>query len=152
MRRKDRELSLTEAQAVLDRAVVGVLSMCNENGVPYAVPVNFVCDENAIWIHSATEGEKITLLRQNNRVSFCALGTIEVVIEQLTVHYESVIIGGTAHFTEDEALQQKALTLLCEKYGLFDQETINKAIKDNQQPMAVIRLTMETITGKANRV
>ena len=40
MRRKDRELMPEEAWEIVDRCADGVVSMVDDAGAPYAVPVN----------------------------------------------------------------------------------------------------------------
>ena len=53
MRRKDRELMPEEAWEIVDRCADGVVSMVDDAGAPYAVPVNLVREDNRVYFHSA---------------------------------------------------------------------------------------------------
>lgn len=65
MRRKDRELTAEQAWEVVDRCADGVVSMLDETGAPYAVPVNIVREENRVYFHSAMAGKKTDCMRKN---------------------------------------------------------------------------------------
>ena len=58
MRRKDRELMPEEAWEIVDRCADGVVSMVDDAGAPYAVPVNLVREDNRVYFHSAMAGKK----------------------------------------------------------------------------------------------
>lgn len=70
MRRKDRELTAEQAWEVVDRCADGVVSMLDETGAPYAVPVNIVREENRVYFHSAMAGKRRTAC---GRIPGCAL-------------------------------------------------------------------------------
>ena len=61
MRRKDRELKEEEAYAVLREGGDGVLATLGEDGYPYAVPMNHVLADGALYLHSALAGHKLRL-------------------------------------------------------------------------------------------
>lgn len=48
MRRKDRQITPTEAEQILKDGDYGVLSMLGTNGYPYAVPLNYAYIEKAL--------------------------------------------------------------------------------------------------------
>ena len=60
VRRRDRLLSEQRATELIRIAEYGVLSMIDEDGLPYAIPVNHVWDgEDSLYIHCAPEGKKL---------------------------------------------------------------------------------------------
>lgn len=60
VRRRDRLLSEQRATELIRIAEYGVLSMIDEDGQPYAIPVNHVWDgEDSLYIHCAPEGKKL---------------------------------------------------------------------------------------------
>ena len=63
MRRKDRELMPEEAWEIVDRCADGVVSMVDDAGAPYAVPVNLVREDNRVYFHSAMAGKKADCMR-----------------------------------------------------------------------------------------
>ena len=68
MRRKDRELTPEQAWEIVDRCADGVVSMLDETGAPYAVPVNIVREDDRVYFHSAMAGKKADCMRKNPRV------------------------------------------------------------------------------------
>ena len=122
MRMKDRAIAETEAISILKYAEYGVLSTVNENGRPYGVPLNFCFIDNAIYFHCATEGQKIDNINYSKSVSFCAVGKTEIIPEEYTTRYESVIVSGEIEEVFDSD-KQMGLEGLLHKYSadFFDQ-------------------------------
>lgn len=57
MRRKDRELSATEAMEILQNGKFGVLSVMGDDGYPYGVPLHYVMiDDNRMITGSKDAG------------------------------------------------------------------------------------------------
>ena len=69
MRRKEQELPEEKIYEILNKAQICRLGLSNK-ALPYIIPVNFVYNENSIYIHSSKEGKKIDYIRQNNQVCF----------------------------------------------------------------------------------
>ena len=54
VRRRDRLLTEQRAIELIEGAEYGVLSMTDEEGMPYAIPVNHYCDgDNALFVRCA---------------------------------------------------------------------------------------------------
>ena len=94
MRRARQALSDAACAAVLKRATSGVLALSEKDGTPYAVPLSFVDDGNALYFHCAKEGRKLDVIAQNPRAAFCAVGRDDVRPEAFTTRYESVTVFG----------------------------------------------------------
>ena len=74
MRRKDREIIDPQTiRSIIEHCRVMRVAFCADN-IPYLVPLNFGFEETAqgysFFFHSAHEGRKIDMLRQNPRVAF----------------------------------------------------------------------------------
>jgi nitroimidazol reductase NimA-like FMN-containing flavoprotein (pyridoxamine 5'-phosphate oxidase superfamily) len=70
MRRKDREISgLGEMESIIQRADICRLAFC-DRGIPYVVPLCFGYRRGAIYFHSAREGRKLDMMRNNRLVCF----------------------------------------------------------------------------------
>ena len=68
MRRKDREISdLGEIESIIQRADICRLAFC-DRGKPYVVPLCFGYRRGAIYFHSAREGRKLDMIRNNRLV------------------------------------------------------------------------------------
>ena len=151
MRRKDRELTLHEAQAIIDSTLYVVLSTINANGTPYCVPVSFVRKDNTLYFHGATEGQKIENLRVNNNVCVSFVSNSIIPTDKFTVAYESAIVTGIAHEIKNDADKINALRLLCERLTPSNMDNFDKAIEASIKRVGVWKIDIETITGKANR-
>jgi uncharacterized protein len=150
MRRRDRELSQDDAREILARADHGVLATVGEDGWPYAVPVNHVLLGDMLYIHCALEGHKLENIAGEERVSYCAVASAQVMPEMLSTLYESAVVFGRAALVTDAEEKRKALLGLIDRF--CGDGTVNKeeALRRFAEP-AVIRIHVERITGKAHR-
>lgn len=150
MRRQERKISPEEAMGILEKGEYGVLSMCTPAGEGYGVPLNYATYDNHVYFHSAKEGTKPEYLRNNPKVSFCVVGTTKLLPSSFGTLYESVIATGTT--SEVEGVEkQEALQKLIEKYsGEFIPEG-NEYIAKMYDKVCVIKLTVESVTGKARK-
>ena len=150
MRRQDRQISESEAIEILQKGEFGVLSMCTPDSGGYGIPLNYALKDKAIYFHCALEGSKVEYLRRNNRVSFCVIGRTTVLPSQFGTMYESAIASGVATELEGEE-KHEALMLFLEKYSAdYIQEGTEYMIKAFKR-VKVIKLSIETITGKARK-
>ena len=150
MRRQDRQISESEAIEILQKGEFGVLSMCTPDSGGYGIPLNYALKNKAIYFHCALEGSKLEYLRQNNRVSFCVIGRTNVLPSQFGTVYESAIASGVVTEVEGEE-KHEALMLFLEKYSAdYIQEGTEYMIKAFKR-VKVIKLSIETITGKARK-
>ena len=110
VRRRDRLLSEQRATELIRIAEYGVLSMIDEDGQPYAIPVNHVWDgEDSLYIHCAPEGKKLRAIAKNPKVCLCIVGDVNLLPSKFTTEYESVVIRGLARIGLDEEERMKAL-------------------------------------------
>ncbi|MGA7145957.1 MAG: pyridoxamine 5'-phosphate oxidase family protein, partial [Desulfobacterales bacterium] len=148
LRRKDRAITEEEAIALLNKAEYGVLSTVTENGKPYGVPLNFCIIDHCIYFHCAIEGQKIENIKQNESVSFCAVGNTEILPDKIGTKYESVIVSGKAEEVFN-INKQIALEGLLHKYSpeFFDKGI--KYIEGLREKTRVFKITINKLTGKA---
>lgn len=150
MRRKDRHISNREAFEILKDAKYGVLSMCTPDEQGYGIPISFALTDNAIYFHCAKEGAKLDYLRRNNKVSFCVVGSVVTLPSKFGTTYESAIVSGITQEVEEEE-KYKALMSFLEKYS-SDYIEQGKAFIDNLfDKVTVVKLSIESITGKARK-
>jgi len=148
MRRKDREITdREEMELILQAAPVCRLAMACD-GEPYVVPVCFGYDKESIFIHSAREGEKIEILRENPRVCVEVDLTAGPIRDEnpcaWEMQYKSVICRGVAHFVEDPNEKQKALDCILHHYGAESRPFPEKEL----QAVCIIRIEITGMTGK----
>ncbi len=149
MRRIDRQQSESFARDLLTRASYGVLSLANDDGLPYAIPLSFACEGDIIYIHGATEGTKLNIIVQNPKVVFVCVGQTHVLPQQFSTEYESVVVTGSARILQSQNEKRTGLLALARKYSpdypLEAESYIDRAIVAT----AVIAITIEEMTAKA---
>lgn len=151
MRRKNREMSEEKCREVLNTASSGVLALLGDAGYPYAVPLSYVHDGNAIYFHCARTGHKLDAARFDARCSFCVVDRDDVDAGHYTTHYRSVIVFGRVHEIIDEAQKREFITVLAKKYNPTDTpENRDKYINGELAGMSMLRLDIEHMTGKEN--
>ena len=149
MRQKKQELSRQEIADILHKGTSGVLALLGDNDYPYAVPISYVYDDGKIYFHGAKSGHKIDAIQRTEKASFCVIDKDFVVPEEYTTYFRSVIVFGTIRILHDEAEKREAIEKLAVKYAPDDtEENRNKAIEREWNPLCVLEMTPEHITGK----
>lgn len=149
MRRTDREQTAEFAWDIFEKCQYAVLSMADSQGRPYSVPVSIACGHGCVYFHSALEGRKTDLLRQNPHVCITCVDDVELQAEQFTTKYKSAIAFGTARELLDPTEKVQGLRCLCRKLGPRQPELTERKIQAGLERTAVWRITVEQITGKA---
>ncbi|MDE6578085.1 MAG: pyridoxamine 5'-phosphate oxidase family protein [Muribaculaceae bacterium] len=146
MRRFKQQLPEEEIKGILYSGKYAVLAVEGDDSYPYAVPVNYVFDGKAIYIHSAKEGHKVDSIRRNPKCSLCVVSKDKIVPEEFTSYFESVIVFGKAFIAEDTDEVVYALRLLSEKYspGINPENEITKFLNT----VCIIRIDIEAFSGK----
>ena len=146
MRRFRQQLPDDEVLRILNAGKVAVWAVSVDEYYPYAVPVNYVYADGAIYIHSAAQGHKIDAIKRNPKCSVCIIDKDDVVPEEFTSYFRSVIAFGVAEIIEPEEDKIAALRLLSAKYskGIDPTAEIDKFLK----VVAVIKIKIERVTGK----
>jgi hypothetical protein len=88
---------------------------------------------------------------QNDRVCFTVTGDTHILPDQFTTLYESVIAFGRAQLIEDPAEKTAALLLMSQKYSPQYLDEAERYIERSLHKTAIIKITVEYITGKANK-
>lgn len=146
MRRFRQELPQDEVLRILSTGKVAVWAVSGDDGYPYAVPVNYVYDNGCLFLHSASQGHKIDAIKRNPKCSVCIIDKDDVIPEEFTSYFRSVIAFGKAEILDEVNDKISALRLLSEKYskGIDPTAEINRFLK----VVAVIRIKIEKVTGK----
>lgn len=146
MRRFRQQLSAEETERILRNGKYCVMAVSGDDDYPYAVPVNYVYDGIAIFIHSAAQGHKIDALKRNPKCSLCIVDKDDVIPEEFTSYFRSVIVFGKAHFVESVDEKIAALRLLGDKYspGIDPEAEIARFIKT----VCILRIDIDCVTGK----
>ena len=149
MRRKKQKLSKEECDRILYNGTSGVLALHGDNGYPYAVPVSYVYNGEKLLFHSAKNGHKIDAILKNAAASFCVIDQDQIVPEEYTTYFRSIIAFGRIRILEDDTEKRSAIEKLAVKYAPDDTvENRDKAIEREWKPLCMMEMEIEHLTGK----
>ena len=153
MRRKDKQVTdIHQIKRILDGCKTCHLAMV-DNGSPYVIPLSYaytLCGETlSLFFHSAKEGRKIGILKENNTVCFVMSNEGDSLIDEEmpcnSVRYFSSVLGeGTAQFVEDANEKCHALALLMKHQANVD-VTFTPA---QAESVCVFKVISTDFTGK----
>ena len=129
------------ADEFLQSQTYGHLGCVLENGDPYVVPVNFLTDDDYIYIHSLP-GRKLEALRENPKV---CLQTEKIAGDGF--EWKSVIAYGVF---EEVHEKNKKTQILFEFYRKFPNFTPVEARFDDEKTLksvSVFRIRIDRLTG-----
>ena len=114
MRRKKQQMSGDACDELLFRGTSGVLALSGDDGYPYAVPISYVYDGEKIYFHCAKSGHKLDAIKRNPKASFCVIGQDQIVPEEYTTYFRSVIAFGISKYTNNiSSFDQCFLMKIC---------------------------------------
>jgi uncharacterized protein len=149
MRRKDREIvDETAIRAIMAEAQVCRIGL-SDDGMPYVIPMNFGLGERCVYLHCASEGRKLDIIRKNDRVCFEMDILRDVYRHKLgcgcSARFDSVIGFGRAVIVEDPGEKRVALDRIMEQYSA---ERPFSYMDDFFAKTTIIRIDIESMTGK----
>lgn len=151
MRRNDRAITdPAELESILRESVVCRMGLC-DGEVPYVVPMNYGYRDGRVFLHSATEGRKIEILRKNPNVCLEFEKDVELIPAEaacsFSMKYRSVIASGKAVFLEDVEEKAKGLNVIMAQYTGKEFDFPQQAL----ERIVVIRVDLGECSGKHNR-
>lgn len=148
MRRKNQVLSAEESIQILKRATSGVLAVSGDDDYPYAVPLSYVYHDNKIYFHGAKAGHKLDGITRNEKVSFCVIDQDQVIQDEYTTYFRSVIVFGRARVMDEEE-KRRALEILTARYSPdIEEARRSQAIDKGLKAVCMIELEIEHMSGK----
>ena len=149
MRRSAQAMEESRCREVLQNNTSGVLSLLDENGYTYGVPLSYLLHENTIYFHGAKVGAKIDAVRHHDKVSFTVIDRDEVIPEEYTTHYRSVIAVGRARILTDENEIGQAIRAMGRRYApQATEQRLEQAVAAECAGLAMIALEIEHLSGK----
>lgn len=149
MRRKRQSLSTKDCAAILERGTSGVLALAGDDGYPYAVPLSYVYEHGKLYFHSAKSGHKLDAIRRCAKASFCVIDKDQVIPQEYTTYFSSVIAFGRIHILENDAEKRSAIETLARKYAPEDCDENRTAVIEREwKPLCMLEMTIEHLSGK----
>lgn len=148
MRRNPMQL-LCEDQsiAILKKATSGVLAVY-DGEYPYGVPLSYTMVGDKLYFHSANKGHKLDAITTNKKASFTVIDADEIVPEELTTYFRSVIVFGETRVLDSVEEKKEALMLLADKYSKGFEEKAEAEADELMKAVTIIEFQIEHISGK----
>lgn len=138
----------------------GTLAMISE-GVPYAVPINYIWLDGAVYFHGLASGRRQEALSGSPQCCFTVYREYGTVKDDMPCHadtaYFSVILFGKVILLEDDKEKALVLEQLVEKYmpGYYKTHFTGEFIKNYKsghdgRAVQVHKLITDTLTAKEN--
>lgn len=148
MRRADRKIEKNEALMLLLQSSYGILATVDNNGQPYGIPLNYIVANDCIYFHCAPDGHKLQNIGENHKVCFTVVGRTNVLPEEFSTDYESVIIFGQSSWVKQDEEKIMALQEFVKKYSADFISKGDSYIEKAKDKVFVFKMSMEHCTGK----
>lgn len=148
MRRKDKEITeQKDLDVIMKKAQVCRLAVSYE-GMAYIIPLSFGYANRVLYFHSAQEGLKLLILRENAKACFEVEIDTQVVPGERgcdwTMRYQSVIGFGEVEFIEELEGKREAMKIIMQQYTdevkLIEDLALSK--------VTLFKLNVNTMSGK----
>lgn len=149
MRRSDKQITDgKEINEILSTNHICRIALSDGNK-PYIVPLNYGYKNNRIYIHSATEGHKLNIIKANNNVCFEVTDSISTVTSEKAcdfgTRYRSVIGFGKIKIVTDPDKKIEALKAIMLQQTNKDSWNINESML---LKIVILEIEIESFTGK----
>jgi len=139
-----------ELIAVIQRCQCCHIAMIDPGGKPYVIPMNFGYKDDIIYLHGASTGKKIDILKNNPAVciNFSTDHLLRYQNENVacswSMKYRSVNAYGNVEFIEDFEQKEKALHVIMSQYVKKDFKFSPPSIRE----VMVMKLKAERFEGR----
>lgn len=148
LRRAQKRIEDEKVLNLLKTERRGVFAVNGDDGYPFAIPVNFLFDEetNKIYFHGAKEGHKVDSLKKDDKICFTVYGNEFYKEGEWAPYMQSVVIFGRCKLVSDPELTAIKVRELATKYYPNSDEIDNemKIIGRTQ----LYEISIEHMTGK----
>ena len=149
MRRSKQALDDSQIRSILEDGIWGTLSVVDDDGLPYGVPVNYVWFDDRVYFHCATAGHKLDALASCDIACFTVVGSDDVLPEEFTTAFRSAMVFGRASIVSDEDEKRRSLEALGRKYmAPGDEAGLEREIAGGYARLHMVRIDPVRITGK----
>lgn len=149
IRRKKKEIDIDAVKTLLKSSRRGVLAVNGDNGYPYAIPINYLYDEerNKIIFHGAKVGHKVDSLKKSDKVCFTVYGSETIKEEPWAPYLQSAVIFGRCHLVENQEDSIKLVKQLAVKY-YPNEALVHDEVSRSGMGVQMFEITIEHLSGK----
>lgn len=156
LRRNDRALDRAETLRLIDANCYGVLALAWPDGSPYAVPINYGRAGETIYMHCATAGQKLDILRVNPKAMLSVVEPGQVTHGETTcsasINFRSAMIFGKVSEVGDLPAKLHGLKVVCQACAVpvpIDGTANAASFASRANDTVVLALHIEHVSGKA---
>ncbi|MBN1880385.1 pyridoxamine 5'-phosphate oxidase family protein [bacterium] len=154
LRRSEKSIvSQTEIVSILKRNKWLTLGLCND-GEPYVVTLNygFASNTNSLYMHCATHGHKLDIIRQNNLACASIVEDLGYKIGECDHAFRSIVIHGIVVPVKDSSEKILALKTMIRHLEPDPDPVIGRFFKQgfDDTGLEILRLDIKRIVGKQN--
>lgn len=149
IRKKKNEISIDTAKELLHCSRRGILAVHGDNGYPYAIPINYLYDEDAekIIFHGAKAGHKVDSLKACDKVCFTVCGNERMKEESWAPFLQSVVVFGRCHLVENQENIIKNVKKFAMKY-YPDEKLVEEEVALSGSAVQMFEIEIEHLSGK----
>ena len=149
VRKKVNEISVELAKDLVKKSRRGILAVNGDDGYPYAIPINYLYDEESqkIFFHGSKVGYKVDSLKKSDKICFTVYGNEHIKEESWAPYLQSAVVFGRCHLIEDSDRAMKVLKDFAMKY--YPNETmVVEEIGKLGRATQMFEIFIEHISGK----
>lgn len=149
IRKKKNQISDEAAKELLRTSRRGVFAVNGDDGYPYAIPINFLYDEDAqkIYFHGSRAGHKVDSLRACDKVCFTVYGNETIKDEPWAPYMQSVVVFGRCRLLESGEESLALVKRFAMKY-YSDESLVDIEIAEGGKAVQMYEITIEHYSGK----
>ena len=149
IRKKKNEISRDAAKDLLRFSRRGVLAVNGDEGYPYAIPINYLYDEedNKIIFHGAKAGHQVDALKKSDKVCFTVFGNETAKEEEWAPYLQSVVVFGRCRLVEN----REEIINLVKKFALKyypNEDLVNEEVSFSGMGVQMFEIDIEYLSGK----
>lgn len=149
MRKINQEISDPAIiEQMLSTATICRIGMI-DNRKPYIIPLNYGYSDGYLYIHSAPEGKKIEILKENNQICFEIESTATTIPHEIpckwSEKYRSIIGYGTVEFINDFKSKNDALGIIMKQHGAVGAQIFEKK---QVEFVVILKIKIDQLTAK----
>jgi nitroimidazol reductase NimA-like FMN-containing flavoprotein (pyridoxamine 5'-phosphate oxidase superfamily) len=149
MRRDDKQITdKSLIEEILSTNKVCRIALASKNE-PYIVSMFYGYANGCLYLHSAREGKKLDIIKENSRVCFEISDSIEIIQSEtpcgFSTRYRSIIGQGKISVLTNEHEKRSGLSVLMNQNTSKSDWNIPT---DEIEKIAVLKIQIESITGK----
>lgn len=149
IRKKKNEIGIEAVKKLLHDSRRGILAVNGDDNYPYAIPVNYLYDEEnqKIYFHGSRAGHKVDAIKNCDKVCFTVFGNETFKKESWAPFLQSAVIFGRCHLVTDQPVAMALLKRFAMKF-YPDESMVDEEIAVSGKAVQMYEIVIEHLSGK----